>query len=314
LPFVHDNRITMNRRRFLRDSGATALGAALLPAYTVSSAAPVLTRPIPSSGERIPAVGLGTWQTFDVGTDRALREQRGETLRAFVDAGGTVVDSSPMYGSSERVVGDLVQAEGLRDRLWLATKVWTSGETAGVRQMTESMALLRTPRLELMQVHNLLDWRTHLKTLRGWKEEGRVRYIGVTHYLASAHDQVERIVREERLDFVQLNLSLDEPEAASRVLDTCAERGVAFIANRPFGGGGSFARARGKALPTWAADYDVQSWAQFMLKWILSHEAVTCAIPGTSRAAHAVDNVGGATGRLPDARARDRMAAAWRAL
>lgn len=274
----------------------------------------LLARPIPSSGERIPAVGLGTWQTFDVGNDAARRARCAEALRAFVDGGGRVVDSSPMYGSSEAVVGDLVQAAKLRDRVWLATKVWTTGERAGVTQMEKSLALLKAPSIELMQVHNLMDWRTHLRTLRAWRDAGRVKYIGVTHYQASAHDDVERVLRAESLDFVQLNLSLDEPEAAQRMLGVCAERGVAFIANRPFGGGGSFSRARGKPLPAWAADYDITSWAQFMLKWILSHEEVTCAIPGTSNAAHVADNLAAAAGRLPDPRARERMAAEWRSL
>ncbi|MEP7383919.1 MAG: aldo/keto reductase [Gemmatimonadota bacterium] len=274
----------------------------------------LLTRAIPSTGERIPAVGLGTWQTFDVGSDATRRAQCAETLQAFSGGGGTVVDSSPMYGTSEAVVGDLVQAARLRDKLWLATKVWTSGEREGVRQMEASLAALRVPRVELLQVHNLLDWRTHLRTLRAWKAEGRVRYIGVTHYVASSHAEVERVLRAEPLDFVQLNLSLDEPEAAPRMLGVCAERGVAFIANRPFGGGGSFARARGKPLPAWAADYDILSWAQFMLKWILSHEDVTCAIPGTSNPVHVMDNLAAAIGHLPDARGRERMAAEWRAL
>ncbi len=219
-----------------------------------------------------------------------------------------------MYGSSESVVGDLVQAAGLREKLWLATKVWTTGERAGIAQMEASLAALRAPRIELMQVHNLVDWRTHLRTLRAWREAGRVKYIGVTHYVASAHDDVERVLRAEPLDFVQLNLSLDEPEAARRMLGVCAERGVAFIANRPFGGGASFARARGKPLPAWAADYDITSWAQFMLKWILSHAEVTCAIPGTSNAAHVTDNLAAASGRLPDGPARERMAAEWRSL
>lgn len=307
----------MQRRRFLHGAGSSALALVVGRATSLHAQpanAPMITRPIPSSGERIPAVGLGTWQTFDVGNDAARRARRAEALRAFVDGGGTVVDSSPMYGSSEAVVGDLVQAAKLREKLWLATKVWTSGERSGVSQMEQSLALLKAPRIELMQVHNLLDWRTHLRTLRAWRDAGRVKYIGVTHYQASAHDDVERVLRAERVDFVQLNLSLDEPEAATRLLDVCADRGVAFIANRPFGGGSSFARARGKPLPAWAADYDITSWAQFMLKWILSHEQVTCAIPGTSNASHVADNLSAAKGRLPDGQARERMAAEWRSL
>ena len=179
--------------------------------------------------------------------------------------------------------------------------------------MEDSMAKLRVPRLELMQVHNLVDWQAHLRTLRAWKEEGRVRYIGITHYTAGAHDAVARILRSETVDFVQLNLSLDEPQAQS-LLGLCAERQVAFIANRPFGGGGSFSRARNATLPPWSAEYGIRSWAQYMLTWILAHPEVTCAIPGTSRAAHVIDNMGAARGMLPDARGRQRMQAAWREL
>jgi diketogulonate reductase-like aldo/keto reductase len=301
----------MNRRTFV----GSLVAAAPTLAYPLMSqpARPVLTRAIPSTGERLPAIGLGTWQTFDVGDDVARRAQCAETLSAFMGAGGTVIDSSPMYGTSERVVGDLVQSARAREKLWIATKVWTTGEGAGVTQMNESMEKLKVPRLDLMQIHNLVDWQVHLRTLRAWKDAGRVRYIGVTHYQAGAHDQVARILRAEPVDFVQLNLSLDEPQAVS-LFGLCAERGVAFIANRPFGGGQSFGRARGKALPGWASEYAISSWAQFMLTWILSHPEVTCAIPGTSRAAHAVDNLGAARGDLPDTRGRQRMEAAWRAL
>ena len=220
----------------------------------------------------------------------------------------------PLYGSAEQVLGDLVAQASLRERLWLATKVWTSGLEAGARQMEASLGLLRTARVELMQVHNLVDWRMHLRTLRAWKDQGRVKYIGITHYQAGAFDDVARVLRNERLDFVQLNLSLDEPQAVDRMLGLCAERGVAFIANRPFGGGGALTRARGKALPAWATEYDVSTWAQFLLKWVLSHEEVTCAIPGTSRAQHMLDNLNGARGRLPPAADRARMASHWRAL
>jgi diketogulonate reductase-like aldo/keto reductase len=307
----------MQRRDFLHGAVAGAIAFALRRGPSGSNLPPMpalLSRAIPSSGERIPTVGLGTWQAFDVGSDATRRARCADALRAFAEGGGTVIDSSPMYGSSESVVGDLVKVAGVRDKLWLATKVWTTGERAGITQMEASLAALQSPRIALMQVHNLLDWRTHLRTLRAWRDAGRVKYIGVTHYVASAHDDVGRVLRAETLDFVQLNLSLDEPDAAQRMLGVCAERGVAFIANRPFGGGASFARARGKPLPAWAGEYDIRSWAQFMLKWILSHEPVTCAIPGTSNAAHVSDNLAAATGRLPDAGARARMAAEWRAL
>lgn len=304
----------MHRRQFLTKTSHAMAALAVGASPQGQSNDPLLLATIPATGERVPRIGLGTWQTFDVGTDARRRADLAETLRVFIAAGARVVDSSPMYGTSEAVVGDLVEAAGLRERLWLATKVWTTGARAGEQQMNTSLERLRSPRIELMQVHNLVDWRTHLRTLRAWKERGTIRYIGVTHYTASSHDEVERVLRSEQVDFLQLNLSLDEPQATDRMLASCADRGVAFIANRPFGGGASFRRALGKPLPPWAAELGVTSWAQFMLKWVLSFDAVTCAIPGTGNPRHMADNLGGARGRLPDAATRQRMARAWREL
>lgn len=270
--------------------------------------------PIPSTGELIPRVGLGTWQTFDVGADAARRADLRETLRTFVAAGATVVDTSPMYGSSETVLGDLVAEAGSRSKLFVATKVWTTGEKAGIDQMEASAAKLKTRNLDLIQIHNLVDWRTHLATLRKWKEQGRVRYLGITHYQAGAIDQVADIVRREPLDFVQMNLSLEEPDAAASLLGLCASRKVAFIANRPFGGGNAFGRARSKPLPPWAGEYQIGSWAELLLKWVLSHPEVTCAIPGTGNPKHLADNLDAARGTIPDAAGRERLARAWREL
>jgi diketogulonate reductase-like aldo/keto reductase len=269
---------------------------------------------IPSTAEILPRVGLGTWQTFDVGTDASRRATLTETLKAFFDGGGKVIDTSPMYGTSEAVLGDLLAAGQLHAKAFLATKVWTTGEKAGVDQMAASYRLLKAQKVDLMQIHNLVDWRTHLKTLRKMKDDGRVKHIGITHYERGSHDDVARVLRAEPLDFVQLNLSLAEPEAADRMLALCEERRVAFIANRPFGGGGALSRVLGKPLPPWAADYDIKSWAQFMLKWILSHPQVTIAIPGTGNPDHMRDNLAGGRGRIPDAAARGRMAAYWRAI
>jgi diketogulonate reductase-like aldo/keto reductase len=274
-----------------------------------ASAASILERPIPSSGEKIPAVGLGTWRTFDVGASAAEREPLKEVLQRLVALGGRVVDSSPMYGTAESVVGDLASELRLADKLFLATKVWTSGREAGVAQMEQSLRRLRVRRLDLMQIHNLLDWRTHLRTLRQWKETGRIRYLGVTHYTASAYDELERVLRSEPLDFVQVNYSLGEPEAERRILPVAHERGIAVLVNRPFSEGGLFQRVRGRALPPWAAELDCESWAQFFLKWILAQPAVTCVIPGTSRPQHVVDNLKAGVGRFPDAATRERMAA-----
>jgi diketogulonate reductase-like aldo/keto reductase len=215
-----------------------------------------------------------------------------------------------MYGAAESVAGDLAADLGVTGRLFLATKVWTSGRQAGVTQMEQSLRRLRARRLDLMQIHNLLDWRTHLRTLRDWKAAGRIRYLGVTHYTAGAYDELERVLRDEPLDFVQVNYSLGEREAERRILPLARDRGIAVLVNRPFAEGGLFQRVRGKALPAWAAEVDCESWAQIFLKWILAHPAVTCAIPATSRPQHLVDNMKAGLGRLPDAAARERMAAA----
>ncbi len=267
----------------------------------------LLTRPIPSTGEALPAIGLGTWQTFDVAP--SARAGLEGVLGAFVELGGSVVDSSPMYGRSEEVVGDLAAKLGVQSTLFLATKVWTSGKTAGIRQMEDSMRKLRATRIDLMQVHNLVDVDTHLDTLAEWKREGRVRYVGVTHYTAGHHDAVARIIAARPVDFVQINYSVGEREAESRLLPLAQERGVAVLANRPFAGGDLFRRLRSRPLPAWAAEIDCTSWAQVLLKFVISHTAITCAIPATSQVTHLRDNMQAAHGRLPDAALRARIAA-----
>jgi len=267
----------------------------------------LLTRPIPSTGEALPAIGLGTWQTFDVAP--SARAGLEGVLGAFVELGGSVVDSSPMYGRSEEVVGDLAAKLGVQSTLFLATKVWTSGKTAGIRQMEDSMRKLRTSRIDLMQVHNLVDIDAHLDTLAEWKREGRVRYVGVTHYTAGHHDAVARIIAARPVDFVQINYSVGEREAESRLLPLAQERGVAVLANRPFAGGDLFRRLRSRPLPAWAAEIDCTSWAQVLLKFVISHTAITCAIPATSQVTHLRDNMQAAHGRLPDAALRARIVA-----
>jgi diketogulonate reductase-like aldo/keto reductase len=274
----------------------------------------ILARPIPKTGETIPAVGLGTWQVFDVAGSTEELSQAREALKIFFDLGGRVVDSSPMYGSSESVAGRLATELGLASKLFVATKVWTSGRDAGIRQMEDSMRKLRVERLDLMQVHNLLDARTHLATLREWKKTGRVRYLGVTHYHAGAHADLERVIAPGNIDFVQVNYSLAEPEAERRLLDVAAESRTAVIVNRPFAEGGMFRRVKGKPLPDWAREIGCTSWAQFFLKWILAHPAVTCAIPGTRNPKHAADNLAAAVGPLPDAATRRRMASYFNSL
>jgi diketogulonate reductase-like aldo/keto reductase len=273
------------------------------------AAATILARPIPSSGETVPAVGLGSWRTFDVGAAAAARAPLREVLQRFVDLGGRLVDSSPMYGAAESVIGDLAAELGVGDRLFLATKVWTSGRQAGVAQMEQSIRRLRARRLDLMQIHNLLDWRTHLRTLRDDQQAGRLRYVGVTHYTERAYDELEGVLRSEPLDFVQVNYSLGEREAERRILPLARDRGIAVLVNRPFSAGDLFQRVRGQALPPWAADVGCESWAQVFLKWILADPAVTCVIPATSRVQHLVDNMRAGLGSLPDESARTRMAA-----
>ena len=268
----------------------------------------MIQRAIPSSGEKLPVIGLGTYQSFDVGASAGDRQPLEEVLQAFVRLGGRVIDSSPMYGRSEGVVGDLAAKLGLHDRLFLATKVWTTGREAGVKSMERSFDLMKTKRMDLMQVHNLVDVQTHLATLREWKEQGRVRYIGITHYAASAHDDVVRVLqREKGIDFVQINYSVGEREAEERVLPVAQEHAVAVIVNRPFGGGNLFSRVRGKPLPDFAAEIDCTSWAQLFLKWIVAHPAVTCAIPATSKPHHLEDNMGAGRGPLPDPKTRQRI-------
>ena len=266
-----------------------------------------LQRAIPSSGEKLPIIGLGTWQAFDVSTSPAERQPLEEVLALFVKLGGRVIDSSPMYGRAEHVIGDIATKLDLQRALFLATKVWTTGKEAGIASMENSAAKLQTKRVDLMQVHNLVDARTHLATLRDWKEQGRVRYFGITHYASSAYGEVARLLRSEKVDFLQINYSLLEREAEKEILPLAQERGVAVIVNRPFGGGNLFSRVREKPLPSWAAEFDCHSWAQFLLKWIIAHPAVTCAIPATSKARHMEDNMGGGAGKLPDAKLRQRM-------
>jgi diketogulonate reductase-like aldo/keto reductase len=273
---------------------------------TASNRAPI-RRSIPSSGEEIPVIGLGTYRAFDVGSNAAAREQLKPVLQEFVNAGGKLVDSSPMYGSAETVVGDLSAELNLRKSLFLATKVWTSGERSGIRQMEESFARMRTDVMDLMQIHNLLDWRTHTATLKDWKQRGRVRYIGITHYHEGAYDDLERLIKTRDYDFVQLNYSIAERDAERRVLPVAQQLGVAVIANRPFAQANLFSRVRGKQLPEWAEESDCNSWAQLFLKYIVSHPAVTCAIPATSKLAHLQDNMRAAHGRLPDDRTRQKM-------
>jgi aryl-alcohol dehydrogenase-like predicted oxidoreductase len=256
-------------------------------------------RPIPSSGAALPVIGCGTWLGFDVGASPAEKPQRGEVLAALFEAGGRVVDSSPMYGTAEQVVGELLHASDSHAKAFLATKVWTTGKQAGIDQMERSMALLRTRHIDLMQVHNLVDWRTHLATLREWKAQGRISYIGATHYIESGYPELEEVMRSEPLDFVQFNYSVAARRAEQRLLPLAAERGIAVLVNLPFGGGKVLRALRQRPLPAWAGDIGCASWNQLLLKFVLSQPAVTCAIPGTSNPQHMRDNAMAGEGELP---------------
>lgn len=317
-PNDHGDPASMPRARFLRLGAAVAAQLAIAPLHAQGvAAAPAAAtrmhqRAIPSSGEQLGIIGCGTWQTFDVGAAAEDRKRLADVLQIMFDAGGSVVDSSPMYGRSEAVTGDLLTQMGKHDRAFVATKVWTRGAAEGVRQMEESMRLLQHKRIELMQIHNLVDWRTHLKTLRAWKAEGRIKYLGITHYTESAFGELEAIMKAEKLDFVQLNYSLGDRAAEARLLPLAAERGIAVLVNQPFGGGGLLRSLADKPLPAWANDIGCASWAQVLLKYVVSHPAVTCAIPGTSRPQHMRDNVAAGMGIVPDAAMRRRMADEWR--
>ncbi len=266
-------------------------------------------RKIPSNGEMLPVVGCGTWRTFDVGAGPAERAPLAHVLRTLFESGGSVIDTSPMYGAAEAVVGDLLADAGTRDKAFLATKVWTTGRDNGIAQMRQSMRLLRTERIDLMQIHNLVDWRTHLSTLRAWKAEGRIRLLGITHYTPSAHDELEAVLRAEPWDFVQLNYALDDRAVERRLLPLAAERGTAVLVNQPFGGGGLLRKLLGRALPSWAGEIGCTSWAQILLKFVLAHPAVTCVIPGTGKPEHMRDNVQAGLGVYPDAALLKKMAA-----
>jgi len=295
------------RRRTLRLLGAGAIYTMISSKATQAKPLDILKRPIPRSGELLPAIGVGTWQTFDVGPADPARAELKEVLRLLAEGGGKVIDSSPMYGEAERVVGDLASELGIRDRLFYATKVWASGREAGIRQMETSLRLMRTQRIDLMQVHNLLDLSTHLGTLRDWKAAGKIRYLGITHYHSGAYADLERLIRTRDYDFVQFNYSMAEREAEARLLPLCADTGTAVLINRPFSHANLFGKVAGKPLPPWAAEFDCASWAQFFLKFILAHPAVTCAIPGMRRVTHLKDNLQAGMGRLPDPATRRRM-------
>jgi len=259
----------------------------------------------------LPVIGLGTYKGFDVGSSGKERTPLADVLRTLFSQGGSVIDSSPMYGRAEGVVGDLLTAEGTQEKPFVATKVWTEGRNAGIDQMRRSMDLLRQPAINLMQIHNLVDWRLHLATLREWKAEGRIKYLGVTHYTSSAYAELEKVIRSETLDFVQLNYSLDDREAERKLLPQAQECGIAVLVNLPFGQGRLFSKLRGKPVPDWLQEIGCATWSQALLKFVLAHKAVTCVIPGTAKPEHMAENCRAGIGPMLDDSLLRRLITYW---
>ncbi|NBA93751.1 aldo/keto reductase [Pseudomonas sp. R5(2019)] len=303
-----------SRRHILKLAAGASAAVGLNAAFGESamSSRKMLTRLIPSSAEPLPVIGLGTYRGFDVTPSDPGYKDLPAVLDALFEKGGTVIDSSPMYGHAEQVTGELLANLNPRVTPFLATKVWTRGREAGIAQMEQSFKRLRTERIDLMQIHNLLDWQAHLPTLRQWKEAGRIRYIGITHYTSSAYDQVEAVLRAEPLDFLQINYALDDRAVENRILPLCRERGVAVICNRPFGGGALIGRMKDKPLPGWAAQVEAVSWPQLALKFLLSHPAVTCVIPGTGNPRYMAENAGAGFGPLLSEAQRQQLIESWR--
>jgi diketogulonate reductase-like aldo/keto reductase len=303
------DRWKMSRRAVLGSMGAIAATSRIGWHSVLAAPAGILEKPIPATGERLPVIGMGSWITFNVGDDTELRDARVDVLRAFFDRGGAIVDSSPMYGSSEEVIGYCLAKLDNARALFSATKVWTPFQWHGVQQLQTSQKLWGEETFDLLQIHNLLNWQSHLETLLDWKAQGRVRYIGVTTSYGSRHEELEKIMAAQPIDFVQFTYNVLDRAAEKRLLPLAAERGLAVIINRPFKRGALFDKFAGRPLPAWAGECDCANWAQLFLKFIVSHPAVTCAIPATSRVDHMLENMGAAYGRLPDAALRARLIA-----
>ena len=296
--------ITLSRRNFMRHAWAGPVAFGFLPRILPAMTDNVIKRTIPASGEEISLMGMGTYSTFSHDTPM---EQLGEVMQAFFDHGGQMIDSSPMYGPAEGIVGDLLKTTQNTAGYFAATKVWTDGREAGIRQMNKSMRLMGVETMDLMQIHNLRDWKIHLETLKEWKQQGRIRYLGITTSHGRFHGELEAIMKTEPLDFVQLTYSIGNRATDARLLPLALDMGIATIINRPYQGGNLFGKVRGKPLPDWAGEIDCASWGQFFLKFIAGHPAVTCIIPATSKVKHMLDNMAGGKGRLPDAALRRRM-------
>jgi diketogulonate reductase-like aldo/keto reductase len=307
-------RNNMTRREATKVMAATAASLLVAPSLPAEAKGSLLQRAIPASGEMLPVIGLGTSRVFNAASSAAEREPLEQVVATLAKLGAKMVDTAPAYGQAEAVTGEIAAKLKLHDKLFLATKVGMTGKAEGVQQMERSLKLLGKKPLDLIQVHNLIDWETQLATLQEWKKQSRIRYTGITQSTTGRQGDVARTLEKERVDFVQINYSLMEREAEERVLPVAKERGVAVIVNRPFGRGDLFGRVSGQPLPEWATEIDCKSWAQFFLKWIVAHPAVTCVIPATSKPHHMEDNIQAGLGRLPDEKMRRRMVEAMSAL
>lgn len=305
---------TYTRREILALAAGAGVAAALPFGQARAATGPVLTRPIPRTGERLPVVGLGTAIIFDIGDDAAKRAERRAVIQAMIDGGGRLIDTAPSYGTAEAVVGDLLSSMAARDRIFLATKVRADSHSESLAQMDDSLKRLRTAKVDLMQLHNVSDAKTELRTLREWQQKGYTRHIGVTHFQAGANERLAEVIRREKPEFLQINYSLAERSVEERLLPLAADNGTAVLVNLPFGRGKLFSAVRGRALPEWAKEFDATSWGQFFLKYLLAHPAVTCVIPGTDKAEYMLDNLDAARGRLPDAATRRKMVEFWNSL
>jgi len=297
----------ISRRRFIQGLGLLSVGVTLMPQTMLGENRQPIQHVIPSSGERIPVIGMGTSRTFNVGYKADILAQLGEVLQVFFDNAGAVIDSSPMYGNSEAIVGKLLKTTSNKDRLFAATKVWTYGKKSGIDQMQDSMRSMGVEVMDLMQIHNLRDWKVHLPTLRRMKEEKKIRYIGITTSHGRSHSELMQIMRSEALDFVQFSYNIGNRTVEENLLPLAADRGIATMINRPYQRGALFRSVKDKALPEWAREFDCQSWGQFFLKFVVSHPAVTCVIPATSKVHHMADNMAANFGRLPSPSMRKRM-------
>ncbi|MHA1536641.1 MAG: aldo/keto reductase [Alphaproteobacteria bacterium] len=298
----------ISRKKFLHGAAGLLAASALPGTALAATSGQMGTRAIPGSGEKMPMVGVGTARVFNVSLNNETRARLTEVLKIMLAAGGRILDTSPMYGAAEPLSGKLIAEMGVRGKIFIATKVWTRGRQEGIAQMRQSLARFSTKKIELMQVHNLVDWRTQLKTCREFKEKGVFKYIGLTHYTPSAFDELAAIIRAEPIDFLQIPYSIVNRQAERVLFPLVRERKVALITHRNFEVGGLFRRVRGVVVPGWAGEFDCTSWGQFFLKFVLGHPASTCVIPGTSKALHMRDNIQAGMGRLPDARQRERMA------